>query len=132
MLLKLFGQNKIEQKLDFIIKELNQMAVDQPQFDAALATLVTNYGNMETTLNSVVTAVAAIGTALNQFIIDYNNKTGVDLTNELASVTALTNSVATDSANASADLTALNSDLANIQAADPNTVPPAPPASASK
>jgi hypothetical protein len=101
------------------LKEIKSMAVGQPQFDAALATLVTNVQSLETNLGSIATNVTAIGTALTQFITDYNNKTGVDLTNELASVTSLTNSTATDATNAAAAASSIATDSSNIATADP-------------
>src|ERR1700679_2347889 len=86
------------------IEERLKMTVDQPTFDAALATLVTNYNALEADLTEIATDVASINTSLTQFITDYNAKTGVDLTSELASITALTNEVAADTTNAVSDV----------------------------
>jgi hypothetical protein len=109
-----------QQTLFEILEVLKKMAVSQSQFDAELATLVTNVATLETNLANVATNVTAIGTALTQFITDYNNKSGVDLTNELASVTALVNSTTTDATNAATQASSLSTDAANVAAADPN------------
>jgi hypothetical protein len=116
------------------IERLIKMTVDQPTFDAALATLVSDDAAREQVLQSLVTNVAtiatdvtAIDTALTKFIADYNAKSGVDLTNELASVTDLTSEAVTDAtalSNAVSEATAaegtLTADASNVTSADPN------------
>jgi hypothetical protein len=130
-----------DQKLDRILFELqslsrkvDKMTVNQSQFDAGLATLVANDATREAVLQTVATNLAtlatnvtAIGTALTQFITDYQNKSGVDLTNELASVTTLANTAATDATSLSSDASSasaaaasLGTDTSNITGADPN------------
>jgi hypothetical protein len=116
------------------IEERLKMTVDQPTFDAALATLVSDDAAREQVLQSLVTNVqtiatdvTAIDTALQKFIADYNNKTGVDLTNELASVTNLTNEAVSDATALSDAVTeatssegTLATDESDITTADPN------------
>ncbi len=110
------------------------MAVNQTQFDTALATLVSDDAAREavlqslvTNVGSVATDVAAIDSALTKFIADYNTKNGVDLTNELASVTQLSSVAVADTAalntavgQATASGGTLTTDSANVVAADPN------------
>jgi hypothetical protein len=116
------------------IEERLKMTVDQPTFDAALATLVSDDAAREQVLQSLVTNVAtiasdvaAIDSALQTFITDYNNKNGVDLTNELASVTSLTGEAVSDTTALQAAVTSatssegtLTTDDSDIVAADPN------------
>jgi|SRR5580692_3673282 hypothetical protein len=112
-------QHNILKQLIELTEVIHKMTVSQAQFDTALGILVTNVQTLETNLATLATNVTAIGTALTQFIADYNAKTGVDLTNELASVTSLTNSTATDATNAAADAASLSTDASSITTADP-------------
>jgi chromosome segregation ATPase len=76
--------NEITEKLDLLMEQIKNMTTSQAQLDAGLATLNTN--------------VEALVAAITQFISDYSAKTGVDLTNELSSVTAAANSLQTSTA----------------------------------
>jgi hypothetical protein len=102
------------------IRERLNMTVDQPTFDAALATFVTAYGTLSSDLTTIKTNAATMDAALIKFIADYNAKNGVDLTSELASITAMSGQVASDTADAVADANDLASNLGNITTADPN------------
>ena len=80
--------------------------------------MTTTLAQLDTALASLTALVTSFGTSLAQLITDYqalvaSASSGVDVTNELASV------------NASA--AALQTDLSNVNLADPATVPPAAP-----
>ena len=96
------------------------MTVTKAQFDAALATFVTNYGTLSEDLATVGTNVAAMNAALTQFIADYNANPGSDFTNELATLSTIGTQLATDTASVVADSSSLSTDLANIATADPS------------
>jgi pyruvate/oxaloacetate carboxyltransferase len=122
------------EKLDTIIGVLTQMAVNQSTFDTALAALVTVAQNVDagvqgiaTSASNLATVAGNIQTALTQFITDYNAKTGVDLTNELASVTAMTNTLTNDATSVASAATSVGGSASSLQtaaadivAADPN------------
>lgn len=67
------------------------MTATKTDLDGGIARLMDAY-------KAETAKIAAIDTMLDKFIADYATKTGVDLTDELAAVTTMTNQVVTNAA----------------------------------